>query len=55
MAAVQRLGDVCMLVIQTGRAKRLRKYTVWMTVIMVVTGSFAGLLTLHWYALPPKK
>jgi hypothetical protein len=44
-----------MLVIQTGRAERLRKYSIWMTVLMVLAGSFAGLLTLHWYQPPPKK
>jgi hypothetical protein len=44
-----------MLVIQTGRAKRMRKYSVLMTVVLALTGSFAALLTLHWYALPPKK
>jgi hypothetical protein len=43
-----------MLVIQTGRAKSLRKYPKFMAVILLVTGSFGALLTLHWYSAPGK-
>lgn len=44
-----------MFVIQTSRAKRLRKYSIWMAVVLALTGSFAGLLTMHWYVAPPER
>ena len=44
-----------MFVVQTGRAKRTRKYSILMTVVLPLTGSFAATLTLHWDVLPKKK
>ena len=44
-----------MLVVQSARARRLRKYSVVMTVLLILTGSFGALLTLHWYVEPPKE
>ena len=45
----------CMLVIQTSRAKRLNKYAKFMAIVVLLTGSFGALLTLHWYTPPPEK
>jgi hypothetical protein len=39
-----------MLVIQTGSAKRFRKYARFMALVLLLTGSFGALLTLHWYS-----
>jgi hypothetical protein len=44
-----------MLIIQTGDAKRLRKYSSTLAILFALSGAFAGLLTLHWYVPPPKK
>lgn len=44
-----------MLIIQTGQAKRFRKYSITFAVILALSGAFAALLTLHWYVAPPKK
>jgi t-SNARE complex subunit (syntaxin) len=44
-----------MLVIQTSRAKRFRKYSIAFAIICVLMTAMAPLLTLHWYVLPPKK
>jgi hypothetical protein len=46
---------VAMLMIQTGRGRRLRKYFILTAFLLLVTGSLGALLTLHWYAPPPKK
>ena len=40
---------------RTAGARRLRKYSVFMAVLLVLTGSFGALLTLHWHVEPPKK
>jgi hypothetical protein len=44
-----------MLLIQTGHARRLRKYSITFAILFALAGAFAGLLTLHWYVEPPKK
>jgi hypothetical protein len=44
-----------MLVIQTGDAKRLRQYSKLMVLILLLTGSFGALLTMHWPVLPPTR
>ena len=44
-----------MLIIQSDNAKRLRKYSITMAIVLALTGSFAALLTLHWYVGPPKR
>jgi hypothetical protein len=44
-----------MLLIQSGSARRFRKYSIAMLVIFLLLGSFAALLTLHWYVEPQKK
>lgn len=44
-----------MLVIQTSQAKRLRKHAILMVVVMLITGAMGGILTMHWFSLPPKK
>ena len=38
-----------MLIIQSGRAKQFRKYSIAMAIIFAVTGAFASILTMHWY------
>jgi hypothetical protein len=44
-----------MLIIQSGSAKRFRKYSITMAIIFAVTGAFASILTMHWYVGSPKK
>jgi hypothetical protein len=44
-----------MFLIQTGQAKRLRKYTILAVFGMFVTGAFGAVLTMHWYVRPSKK
>jgi hypothetical protein len=44
-----------MFVIETGRAKRTRKYSILMIFVLLVMGSIAPILTLHWDVLPKKK
>jgi hypothetical protein len=44
-----------MMMIQTGRGGKLRKYFLLTAFILLVTGSIGPLLTLHWYVPPPKK
>jgi hypothetical protein len=44
-----------MLVIQTSRAKRFRKYARFMAFVLLLTGSIGALLTLHWYVAPPEE
>jgi len=44
-----------MLVIQTGNAKRFRKYSITLAIIAALCGAFGMLLTLHWYVPPPEK
>jgi hypothetical protein len=44
-----------MMMIQTGQGRKLRKYFLLTAFILLVTGSLGALLTLHWYAPPPKK
>jgi hypothetical protein len=46
-----------MLVIQTGRAKRTRKYSILMIFVLLLLASPAALIaifTLHWNVLPKK-
>jgi hypothetical protein len=44
-----------MLIIQSGRAKQFRKYSIAMAIIFAITGAFASILTMHWYVDEPKK
>ena len=44
-----------MFVVQTGRARRTRKYSIVMTVILLALSSLGGVLTLHWDVLPKKR
>jgi len=44
-----------MLLIQTGRATRFRKYSIAFAIILALSGAFAALFTLHWSVAPPKK
>ena len=44
-----------MFVGQSGRARRTRKYSILMIFVLLITGTFAGILTLHWDVLPKKK
>jgi hypothetical protein len=44
-----------MLIIQSGRAKHFRKYSIAMAIIFAITGAFASILTMHWYVGKPKK
>ena len=44
-----------MLVVQSSRAKRTRKYSIVMVFVLLMMGAFAGILTLHWDVLPKKK
>ncbi|HVQ69613.1 MAG TPA: hypothetical protein VMT08_19135 [Bradyrhizobium sp.] len=44
-----------MFVVQTGRARRTRKYSIVMTFVLFIMGAFAGILTLHWDVLRKKK
>jgi hypothetical protein len=44
-----------MFVVQTGRARRTRKYSILMVFILVIMGVLAGILTLHWDVVPKKK
>jgi hypothetical protein len=44
-----------MFVVQTGHAKRTRKYSIAMLLLLLLMGSFAALLTLHWEVKPQKK
>jgi accessory gene regulator protein AgrB len=47
-----------MLVVQTRHAKRTRKYSILMTIVLLGIGSLAGLgtlLTLRWDSLPKKR
>ena len=44
-----------MFVVQTGRARRTRKYSILMIFVLFIIGMFAGILTLHWDVLPKKK
>lgn len=47
-----------MLIIQSGSAKRFRKYSVTMAILFAISGTLGALmllLTLHWYVSPPKK
>jgi hypothetical protein len=47
-----------MLIIQSGNAKRFRKYSITMAILLAIAGTFGALmmlLTLHWYVSPPKK
>jgi len=51
------MGQV-MLVVQTRHAKRTRKYSMLMAIVLLGISSLAGLgalLTLRWYSLPGKK
>ncbi len=46
-----------MFVVQTGRARRTRKYSILMIFILFMTGMLAGMMgifTLHW-DIPPKR
>ena len=44
-----------MLIVQTGRAKRLRKYAITLAILCALSGAFAALLTLQWYVPPPAR
>jgi hypothetical protein len=47
-----------MLIIQSGSAKRFEKYSITMSVLLMISGTLGALmmlLTLHWYVAPPKK
>jgi hypothetical protein len=44
-----------MFLVQTGQAKRTRNHSILMVFLLLLMGSFAGILTLHWEVLPPKK
>jgi hypothetical protein len=47
-----------MLIIQSGSTKRFRKYSIMMAILLAISGRSGALmmlLTLHWYASPPKK
>jgi hypothetical protein len=47
-----------MLIVQTRHAKRTRKYSILMAIVLLGIGSVAGfgaLLTLRWDSLPRKK
>ncbi len=44
-----------MFVVQTSRAKRTRKYSVLMIVVLLMIGSIAAIFTLHWDVLPKKR
>jgi hypothetical protein len=48
-------GRRVMFVVQTGRARRTRKYSIVMTFVLFIMGTFAGILTLHWDVVPKKK
>lgn len=51
------MGQV-MLVVQTRHAKRMRKYSILMAIVLLGIGSIAtigAILTLRWDALPKKK
>jgi hypothetical protein len=41
-----------MFVIETSKAKRLRKYSILMSAILALFGSIAGILTMHFYVKP---
>ena len=44
-----------MFVVQSGRAKRTRKYSILMIFGLFMMGLTAGILTMHWDVLPKKK
>jgi hypothetical protein len=44
-----------MFVVQTARAKRTKKYSVIMGILLLLTGSFGALFTLHIDVSPPKR
>jgi hypothetical protein len=44
-----------MFVVQTGRAARTRKYSIFMFWVLLLSSAIAPLLTLHWDVRPPKK
>jgi hypothetical protein len=44
-----------MIIIQTGRARRFREYTITLAILDALSGAIGVLLTLHWYVTPPKK
>ncbi|MGH6710316.1 MAG: hypothetical protein ACREEK_15240 [Bradyrhizobium sp.] len=44
-----------MLFIQTGQAKRLRKYAILTLFGMMLISGWGVVATMHWYVNPPKK
>jgi hypothetical protein len=44
-----------MLLIQTGQAKRLRKFVIFTALIMTVVSGWGVVLTMHWHVTPPKQ
>jgi hypothetical protein len=44
-----------MFVVQTGRAKRTRKYSILMIFVLLMIGLFREIFTMHWEVLPKKK
>jgi hypothetical protein len=47
-----------MLIIQSGSAKRFRKYSITIAILFAISGRLGPLLmlaTLHWCVSPPKK
>ena len=44
-----------MFVVQSGRAKRTRKYSILMIFVLLMMGDFGGALSLHWDVRPKKK
>jgi hypothetical protein len=43
-----------MLLIQTRRAKRLRKFVIFTALLMIVMGGWGVVLTMHWHVKPRK-
>jgi hypothetical protein len=42
-----------MLIIQSGSAKRFRKYSITMAILFAISGAFGSILTMHWYVSRP--
>ncbi len=41
-----------MFLVQTGRAKRTRKYSILMMFLLFLMGGLGGMMTLHWQVRP---
>ena len=44
-----------MLLIQTGQAKRLRKFAILTLLGMMLVSGWGVVLTMHWHVKPPRK